>query len=145
MTILRAAAASVIGKNQWAVAKPRDRWAAAVEGGFAQDRVVRATVEADGDLLLGHADLACGLDELAKQVLRFRLRETLEPTCQPAIAAVGDHRQRDIEIDVETDLAGQTVEMEKVDADAETVLDAVAPRVAYHQVARRDVGVVTQK
>jgi len=116
-----------------------------VQGRFTQDRVVRSAIELHHDPLRRHRDLTGGLHELAVQVLRLRFVEPLESAGQPAVTAVADHRERDIEIDVQADFAGQTIEMEKIHADAQAILDAVASRVTDHQIARCDVGVVGEK
>ena len=50
-----------------------------------------------------------------------------------AVAAVGQNSQRHIQIDVEAHLAGQTIEVEEVDADAERVFHAIASGIAGNQ------------
>jgi hypothetical protein len=122
--------------------KPGDRWAGRSDGGFVEDRVVAAAVEMDGDLFGGHFDVAGRDHELAIEVFGLRLGEAFEFAGQPSIAAMGDDGEDNIEVDVETHLAGEAIDMEEVDADAQAVLDAVAARVARHEVAWRDVGVV---
>ena len=74
-----------------------------------------------------------GLDEPAVQLLRGGLLEALQSLAQPAVAAVGDHCQGRVEVDVQSHLAGQAVEVEEVHADAQAVLDPVAAGVADDQ------------
>src|SRR3954470_23464718 len=86
-----------------------------------------------------------GLYVTAIELLRGGLLEALQPRRQPAVAAVGDHRQGGIEVDVQPHLAGQAIEVEEVHADPKAVLDPVAARVADDQLARRLLEVIGQE
>ena len=63
-------------------------------------------------------DHSAGFHKLAIQLFRRRLGEAMKLRGQPAVAAIGQDSQGNVEIGVETHLAGQVVEMKKVDADA---------------------------
>ena len=116
-----------------------------VEACFAQNRVVGAAVEVDDETARLDFDAAAGFDELAIEVLRLGLAEAVEFFGQPAVAAIGDNRQGHVQVDIESDLAGQAIEVEEVDADAQAVFDAVAADVAQHHVTGADVAVVGEK
>lgn len=104
-----------------------------------------AAVEVDGDLFRGHFDVAGSFDELSVEIFGLGLGEAFELAGQPPVAAMGNDGEDDIEVDIETHLAGQAIQVEEVDADAQTILDAVAACVARHQVAWRNVGVVAHE
>ena len=104
-----------------------------------------AAVEMDDDALPSDLHAAGGFHELAVEVLGLGLAEAVQVVRQPAVAAVGDHGQGNVQIDVETDFAGQAVQVEEVHAAAQAVLDAVAAGVTQHQVAGADLRVVGQK
>ena len=80
-------------------------------------------------------DAAGGADELAEEHLRFGFLDPLQARGQPAVAAAGDHRQRRVQVDIEADLADQPVEVEKVDAVADGIFDAVAADVTREKIA----------
>src|SRR5712692_10165885 len=104
-----------------------------------------AAVEVDDDTVGGYLDPAGGFHELAIELLGLGLGKAVQLVGQPAVAAVGDHREGNVEIDVESDFTGQAIEVKEVHADAQAVLDAVAAGVAQHQVAWGDLEVVGQK
>ena len=106
---------------------------------------MRALVEMNDDRFLGDLDATARLDELAVEVFRLGLVEAVQSAGQPAIAAIGDHREGDIDIDIEPHLAGQAIEMEEVDADAETVFHGVAASISEDEIASGNLGVVRYK
>src|SRR5260370_35376512 len=85
-----------------------------------------AAVEVDDDTVGGYLDPAGGFHELAIELLGLGLGKAVQLVGQPAVAAVGDHREGNVEIDVESDFTGQAIEVKEVHADAQAVLDAVA-------------------
>ncbi len=88
-------------------------------------------VEVNGDAVgLGSSLYAGGLDESAVELLRVGLLEPIEARCQPSVATVGSHRQGGVEIDVQSHLAGQAVQVEEVHADAQATLNPIAAGVA---------------
>ncbi len=90
-------------------------------------------------------DAAGSLHKFAIEFLWFGLGEPMQFFGQPTVAAVGDHREGDVKIHVESDFARQAIEVEKVNTDAQAIFDAVAPGVAQHDVAGSDFGVVGQE
>ena len=58
---------------------------------------------------------------LAVKRLRFRLLEATQLTRQPTITPMGQHRHGDVQVDVQTHFAAQTIQMKEVDAGAETI------------------------
>jgi len=118
--------------------EPGDGARVAVEGGLSDDGVVGPSVEGDEELIAVDGDVAAGFDELAIELFGFHGGAALEALAEPAIAAVGQDGHHDVGVDVEADLAGQAVEVEEVDVDAEVVFDAVAVEVACDDVAARD-------
>src|SRR5512135_1656240 len=102
-------------------------------------------VEGDAEAVVLDRHGPGGRDEPPVQLLRIGLREAAQSRRQPAIAAVGDHRQRGVEVDVQPNLAGQAVEVEEVHADPQAILDPVAARVADDQLARRLLEVVGEE
>jgi len=135
----------MIRKRESAFVEPGDGRTGRSEVGFVKDRVVAAAIEVDGDLFRGHFDVAGSFDELAVEVFGLGLGETFELARQPTVAAMGDDGEDDVEVDVETHLARQAIQVEEVDADAQAVLDAVATCVARHEVAWSNVGVVAHE
>src|SRR5512135_50607 len=95
---------SAEGEPETLLPKPGDANRLAVQGRFPKDRVVAAPLEGDRDPVTLDLDCPSGLDEAAVQLLGRRLLEATQPRRQPAVAAVGDHRQRRVEIDVEPHL-----------------------------------------
>src|SRR5512135_2864801 len=94
------------GEREAPLPEPRDGNGLAVQGRVPKDGIVAATLEADRDLVLVDLDSPSRLDGAAVQLLRGRLLEAAQPRGQPAIAAIGDHRQRRVEIDIQPHLAG---------------------------------------
>src|SRR5262245_4722943 len=125
----------MIRKRESTVVEPGNGGTSRSEVGFTKDWVVAAAVEVDGDLFRGHFDVAGSFDELSVEVFGLGLGEAFELVGQPPVAAMGNDGEDDIKVDVETHLARQAIQVEEVDADAQAVLDAVAARVARHQIA----------
>src|SRR5580658_842196 len=134
-----------IHKNDLPTTQPRNGRAGLVKGCFAQDRVMRPLVEMDDDRVLCDLDASARFHELAVEVFRLGFAEAVQLAGEPAVATVGDHREGDIDINVEPYLAGQAIEMEEVDADAETVFYAVAAGITEDEVAGSNLGVVRHK
>src|SRR6266850_8566501 len=88
---------------------------------------------------------AGGFHELAVEFLGLGLVKAVQLVGQPAVAAVGDDREGNVEIYIESDFTGQAIEVEEVDADAQAVFDAVAAGVAQHQITGSDLEVVGEK
>ena len=80
-------------------------------------------------------ELSPSCHELAIELFGLRFVKAMQLRGQPPVAPMGKHRQGHIYIDVEPHLTGQTVEVKKIDADAEAVLDAIASGVANDSVA----------
>src|SRR6266478_1709130 len=123
--------------------QPGDWRGVLVEGRLAENGVVTAAVKGNEEPAAG-SDLnqAAGFDELAVKLLRLGLLEAFQLMGEPAVTAVGDHRQGHVEVDVQADLARQAVEMEEVDVGAQSVFDAVASGVVDNQLARTHVEVI---
>ena len=68
------------------------------------------------DLVVGNTNRPTRLDDLAAQPLGLRLGEAIQFARQPAIAPIGQDRQRRVQVGVEREFVGQAVEMEEVDA-----------------------------
>jgi hypothetical protein len=135
----------MIRKCQATIVKPGDGGTGRSEVGFAKDGVVAAAIEVDGDLFRGHFDVAGSFDELSVEVFGLGLGEAFELAGEPTVAAMGNDGEDDVEVDVETHLARQAIQVEEVDADAQAVLNAVAARIARHKVAGGNVGVVAHE
>ena len=103
---------------------------------------MRPLVEMDDDRFRRDLDASARFYELAVEVFRLGLVEAAQFAGEPAVATVGDHCEGDIDIDVEPYLTGQAIEMEEVDADAETVLHSVAAGITEDEVAGSNLGVV---
>jgi hypothetical protein len=127
------------------VSEPGDAHRVPVEGGFSQNRVVAALVEVNDHLLVGRLDRAPRLDEAAVQLLGRGFLETSQLLAQPTVASIGKDGHSDVEVDIESHLARQAIQMKEVHADPQTVFDAVAPRVPDDQVASCLLEVVREK
>src|SRR3954447_10167035 len=136
---------SAVGELDLPLAEPWDGERVAVDLGFAQDRVMAPAVEGHRQAVVLDRHGPGGLDEPAVEALRIALLEAFQPRRQPAVATVGDHRQRGVEVDVQAHLAGQAVEVEEVHADAQATLDPVAAGVADDQLARGLLEVVGEE
>lgn len=66
-----------------------------------------------------------GRHEAPVLLLRFRLLVAGSLRRQPAIATMSDHRQRQIQIHIETNFAGQAVDVEEVHADSQSIFHPV--------------------
>jgi hypothetical protein len=104
----------LFGEHDGSVSQPGHGRAVGVERRFPQHRIVGSLVQLHHDTLLLDVNHSTCLHEPAVQLLRLRLLEAVELVRQPAVAAVRDHSQGDVEIDVGADFTGQAVEMEEV-------------------------------
>ncbi len=112
------------------VIEPGDARAVLLEGGFAKNRFVTAVIEGRYKAAVRRDfDRSAVLHELAVQQLRLCFFESLQLLCQPAVGAVGEHRQRHIQIDVQPDFTRQTIHVKEVDVCSQAVFDAVATGV----------------
>jgi len=98
---------------------------------------VAAPVEVDHDST-ATLDFNCSgcLHELPEQPLRLDLLETVQARRQPAAAPVGDDRQHRIQICIQTDLAGERVQVEETDARSEPVFDSVVAGIIQQHLSR---------
>ena len=83
--------------------------------GLFQKRIVGPFAQVDDDLLGRDLDGARCVDELPIQLGRARPREALETFAQPAVQQVRQHRQGQVEIHVQANLATQAIEMKERD------------------------------
>src|SRR5712691_5700463 len=107
------------------IVQPWNRWAFFIQGGFAQDRIVRPLVEAYDEAVSVHFEQATGFHKLAIELFGLRFVEPMQLSGQPPIAAVGQDSQGDIHVHMEAHLTGQAIEVKEIDTNAEAVLDAV--------------------
>ena len=70
------------------------------------------------DTIRHHFDLAARLNELSRQLLGLGVIESFELACEPPVATVGDHRQCDVQIDIQTNFARQVIHVKEVDVRA---------------------------
>src|SRR5450759_5817683 len=126
---------SVVGEFDRPLTEPADGRRVVSESGLAEDRVMAATVEGNDEAVGLDRHGAGGLDEPPEELFRVGFLEALQSRRQPAVAAVGDHGQGGVEVDIETHLAGEAVEVEEVHADAQAALDPVAAGVADDRLA----------
>src|SRR4051794_10533224 len=84
---------SPICESNGEVVQPRNRGAFPIQPGLPKDRIVAPTVESDHDPSVADGYQAGRRDELAEHPLRRRAVEPLQVMGQPAVAAVGQHRQ----------------------------------------------------
>jgi len=95
--------------------QPRDGTIVFVQNRFKQDRVVGAAIKRDACATIRcHFDNTAGLDELVRQLFQFLLFESLQLARHPSVTAISDHRERHIQIDVETNLTRQVVHLKEV-------------------------------
>jgi hypothetical protein len=136
----------------WWLAGPRNAdpavewawWAFPIERGFADHGDVRGFVEPNHDPLVLDFDIAAGFHHPLDRLLRHGLPTAEQPRRQPAIATVGNHRQRRVEIHVEADFAGQAVEMEEIHTDPRGVFHAIWSHRARDQFAGLGLEMVGQ-
>ena len=114
--------------------QPWNRWAFFIQGGFAQDRIVRPLVEAYDKAVSVHFEQATGFHKLAIELFGLRFVEPMQPSGQPPIAAVGQDSQGDIHVHIQAHLTGQAIEVKEIDTNAEAVLYAVASSIADDRV-----------
>ncbi len=94
-------------------------------------------VEQDSESTTRHDfDLTAGFDEFAGDLFWLGVIESFELAGEPSVATVGDHRQRDVQIDIQTDFAGKIVHVKEVDVGAQPVFDSVAPGIIHDQFTR---------
>ena len=84
-----------------------------------------AFIEPNQEAILFDLDDSSGPREPLVGLLRFDLLITRQPSRQPAIATMCNHRQRHIKVHIEADFAGQAVEVEEIHADSQGVFDSV--------------------
>ena len=124
-----------VGKGHRKIVEPGNGETLPIESGFAQEGIVAWFVEVDHDAVILDFHDAAGLDEFAVQLFRRGLLEAAQLFAKPALTAIGQHSQGDIEIDVEPYFAGQTIQMKEIHADAQSILYAISTRVANDEVA----------
>jgi hypothetical protein len=90
---------------------------------------VAAPIEGHHNLVVFNSHSSARFDEPTIELFRRRLVETPELRRQPAVTAIGDHSQRGVEVDVETHFTYEAIQVEKVDADAQSVLNSVSAGV----------------
>lgn len=79
------------------------------------------------------------------QLFRRRLVKAAQLLPQPTITSVGQDRRHRVQVYVQPDFAGQAVQVKEVDGRAQTVLDAIATRIADDQLACQFLEVVGQE
>ena len=122
--------------------QPRNGPAPFVEGGFAQDGVVRPLVEAHNDVVGVHFKQATGFHKLAVELFGFRFVEPMQPGGQPPIASISQDGHSDIHVYIEAHFAGQAIEVKEIDTDPQAVLHTVASGIAEDQLACAGIEVV---
>src|SRR3990172_25465 len=85
------------------------------------------------------------LHELAIDPFGFRVPKAMQLVGQPTVTAVGQYRQDRVQVYVQSDFAGQTVQVEEIDAAPQRVFHSVAPGIIHDQLARTDREVVGQE
>ncbi len=125
MTMLPLSEASRILEHHAHSSQPWDRRTVPIERGFFEDRVVRAFVEPHLEPITLDLYDASGPHEPLVGLLWFDLLVTRQPSRQPAVAAMCNHRQRHIKVHIEADFAGQAVEVEEIHANSQSVFDSV--------------------
>ena len=87
--------------------------------------------------MTGHDfNLTAGFDKFAGELFRLGVIESFEFGGEPSVATVGDHRQRDVQIDIQTDFTGKIIHVKEVDVGAQPVFDSVAPCIIPDQFTR---------
>ena len=81
-------------------------------------------------------DARC-VDELPKQPGRARLGKAFHPFGQTAVQQVGQHRQRQVKVHVQTHVAAQAIEVEERDLCTEVILDVIPAGVGLDDFAGR--------
>ena len=102
--------------------QPRDGKRLFVQSSLCEYGVVSASVESDEDTMISNIDMTARFDELAVQALGLKAFEPLQSLGKPSITSIGNDGQYNVPVDVEPDLAGQTVEMKEVDVGTDTEL-----------------------
>ena len=113
MTLLLLSEALRILEDHSQSTQPWDWRAFPIQPGFADNGVVCAFVKPNHDPLGLDFDIASGSHHPLEQLLGLGRPTAKQPRRQPAIATVGNHRQRHIEVHVEADFAGQAVEVDR--------------------------------
>ena len=116
-----------------------------IEAGLGDDGVVGASVERDDEFVSTDGEMAAGFDEFAVKLFGFHAFAALESVREPAVTPVGEHGQDDVGVDVQTHFAGEAIEVEEIDVDAEVVFDGVAGDVAGNDFFAGDVFVVGEE
>ena len=85
----------------------------------------------EGHLDAGAANLngAFSFDEVPEELGGVALLESAEAACQHRIEGVGDHRESDIEADLDEDRGGKGVEVEELHGLGDAVLHPPPPSV----------------
>jgi len=86
-------------------------------------------------------DAALAVDEVAKELRGVTVLKAAQSAREHGVEGIGDHRQRDVEVDLGEDRRRQGVEVEEFDRLRDAVLDTPAPRVVAdeHLDRRREV------
>ena len=80
------------------IVQPWNRRAFLIQGGFAQERMVRPLVEAYDEAVSVHCEQATGFHKLAIELFGLRFVEPMQLSGHPPRAAVGQDRQGDIHV-----------------------------------------------
>src|SRR5437016_3256442 len=110
VTMVRLSEDSGILECHWQSTQPWDWRAVPIQRRGAEDRVVGAFVKSNHDPVgLDFHDPSSRYESLVR-LLRLRFVIAGQPRCQPAVAPMRDHRQRQIPVHIEADFAGQAVD-----------------------------------
>ena len=85
------------------------------------------------------------LHELAINPFGFGMPKAIQLVGQPTVTAVGQYRQDRVQVYVQSDFAGQAVQVEEIDAAPQPVFHSVAPGIIRNQFAWTDLEVVGQE
>src|SRR5271165_1042865 len=97
------------------VPQPWDGHWVLVENRLAQHWVVTSPVEPDKDAVGPDVHRATGLDESPVELLGTHVLVTAKLGTQPAITTVGDHRHGRVQIDIQSHLTCQAIQMKEID------------------------------
>ena len=93
--------------------------------------------QVDDDLFPSDLDGTRRVDELPKQLGRARPDEAFEPFGQLAVEEVREHRQGQIKVHVQANVATQAIEVKERDLFTQVILDVIPARVGLDDFASR--------
>ena len=125
--------------------QPGNRGTRLIKGSFAQDRIVSPFVKMHHNPVGLHCELSPSFHKLALELFGLRFVKARQLRGQPPVASMRKHCQGHVHIHVEPPLTGQTVEVKEIDANAEAILNTIAPGVAGDEIAGTGVEVVGHK